>query len=359
MVRVIHYFEKKRFSFLLLIIATLVVNTSGCGYKSMPVPPEDMIPNPVVDLRYELSEKGVTLTWTYPTRTAAGHKLTEITSFDIYRAVVPLSSYCESCPIPFGNPMSFPGGILPEDEAKIAVYESTLLRPDHLYFFKIKSKIGWWAESTDSNIVSFVWSIPPRAPKSLQADAGDGIIELSWQPVVEKLDGRPLNQPVKYQVYKSLGGGAFVHVGEPISETTYTDNEVINGKRYFYKIQAMGVHERGMVGGGLTVDVTSVPVDLTPPKAPTGVHALRTAKSVKVFWDKVKTDDVKEYAIYRRAANDKKSKLIDRVNAPYTLFTDNKLPTDENCLYYAVSAVDKSAAANESSLSLEVKVCKQ
>ena len=360
MAKLTQYFKKKAPAFLFIpLTAVLLLNLAGCGYKSVPVPPEDMVPNPITDLRYELSEKGVRLSWTYPGRTVAGHKLTEVTSFDVYRAVVPISSYCKDCPIPFGSPINLPGGILPEDEPRIAVHESTLLRPDHLYFFKIKSKVGWWAESGDSNIISFVWSIPPKAPLGLEAVGGDGKVDLHWLAVSEKLDGQPLNQAVKYQIYRSLGGGAFVQLGQPTAKTSYRDEEVLNGKRYFYKIQAMGVHEQGMVGGGLSADVAVVPVDKTPPPVVSGVQALRTAKSVKVFWDKDQRGEVKEYVVYRRATSGKKAEPIARVNAPYTLYTDNQPPEDEKCLYYAVTAIDKSEAANESAPSAEVKACKQ
>ena len=33
----------------------------SCGYKDKPVPPQTVVPKPVTDLRYQLSEKGVSL----------------------------------------------------------------------------------------------------------------------------------------------------------------------------------------------------------------------------------------------------------------------------------------------------------
>ena len=55
---------------LCVLLAALLVG--GCGYKTMPVPPQEIVPTAITDLRYELDEKGVTLTWTYPAEDREG-----------------------------------------------------------------------------------------------------------------------------------------------------------------------------------------------------------------------------------------------------------------------------------------------
>lgn len=342
--------------FLSLIITTLlllVTGLTGCGYKTMPVPPEEIVPQPVTDLRYELNEKGVTLYWTFPAQTVRGEKLTDISSFDLYRAVVPADSYCDTCPIPFGEPINLPGGAISAGTPKQKTYSSTLLRPGHLYFFKVRSKAGWWAVSADSNIVSFMWNIPAKAPEQLTAVVTDGTITLEWTPVKNHIDGTDIQETVRYQVYRSQGAGPFAPLGELQDKVRFDDTQVINGRKYMYKVQAVTMYEKGQVGGGSSPAVSAIPVDRTAPAAPTGVKAIRTAAVVKVIWDPVEDNDLKGYRIYRRLESEKEPVKVGEVDVQYTLFSDGTPPDAENW-FYSVSSFDNGSPANESERSAEV-----
>lgn len=340
----------------LLALAVLLVILAGCGFKTMPVPPQQVVPRAITDLGYQLSERGVTLSWSYPIETVTGEDISEIDSFAIYRAVVPADSYCETCPIPFGQPIILPGGALPGEGRKTATYEATLLRPGNLYFFKVRSRAGWWAESADSNIVSFIWHIPAKAPEGLQAKVEDSRVVLKWEPVGQHLDGSPVTETIRYQVHRSLGGAPFAAVGEPVTGTTFTDTGVINGRKYFYRVQAVSVYDRGMVGGGLSESVAAVPVDRTPPAPPSDVNAIRIDRGVKVFWTPIREKDLQGYRIYRRLEGEQEPTRIGELNAPFSLFTDRNPPKGVNRWYYSVSSIDKSSPANESVRSPEVMV---
>ena len=137
------------------LLTGLLISLYGCGVKTMPVSPDQMVPRPITDLRYALDDSGVTLSWSYPTETVNGIELQEIAGFELSRAVLPLDEYCETCPVPYGDPIKIDGGILNEEGKRTASYNSTLLRPGHLYFFKVRSHSGWWSQSEDSNEVSF------------------------------------------------------------------------------------------------------------------------------------------------------------------------------------------------------------
>jgi len=328
----------------------------GCGVKTEPLPPQQVVPKPITDLRYELSEKGVTLTWSYPTETVNGTDLEEIDSFSLYRAVVPIDEYCETCPIPFGMPIEIPGGVIPDSGHKTARYESTLLRPGHIFFFKVRSGTGAWSRSADSNIVSFTWHTPPKAPQGLVAKAGDSKITLAWKPVTRLIDDTPLDVPVKYQVFRSRGGGEFVPLGEPVADTVFVDTKVTNGKKYFYQVQAVSIHPKNKVTGGKTEAVAAVPVDKTPPAPPLGVTAVKTARGIKIMWNGSTEKDLKGYRIYRRLPTDKKPQKIGEVDASTTTFTDTKVPPGEGVLIYSVSAFDKAHPPNESELARSVTI---
>jgi len=337
--------------------AAAVIALTGCGYKTMPVPPAEIVPQPVTDLQYELNEKGVTLIWTYPAKTVRGESLSEISSFDLYRAVVPADEYCDTCPVPFGEPISLPGGAVPAETPRQNTYTSTLLRPGHLYFFKVRSKAGWWAESADSNIISFMWNIPPMAPEEVEAETADGMVRLTWTPVTKYIDGSDIQEPVRYQIFRSSANGPFVPLEELQNQARFEDTDVVNGRKYRYRVKAVTMYEKGQVGGGSSKAVAAVPVDRKAPAVPTGVKAVRTASQVKVIWDPVGDEDVKGYRIYRRTADGGQPVQVGEVSIPYTLFTDEN-PPEADTWFYSVSSIDDSSPVNESERSPEVTVRK-
>lgn len=331
----------------------------GCGYKNPPVPPDTVVPVAVNDLRYSVDESGLTLNWSYPVKNVSGDDLTEIGSFELFRADVAVEDYCGTCPIPFGEPIEVDGGLTsdPEKGVRQASYKSALLRSGHKYFFKVRSRTSWWADSEDSNIVSFVWHVPAEAPAGLMAEAQDSLITLAWMPVTTMTDGKELgDMPVVYQVLRSENGSAFAPVGEPLDQTNFKDTRVINGKSYSYKVQSiMVVEDDSKVEGGISEAVAASPVDMTPPVVPAGVAAIASGDTIKVVWDKSSDQDVASYRIYRRTADQKKPQLIGEVKAIYTIFVDENVPAGKR-VYYSVTAVDSSKNANESILSREATV---
>jgi hypothetical protein len=339
-------------------LALLLLFLHGCGYKDKPIPPQQVVPKSITDLRYQLSDKGVTLYWSFPVETVTGRDVTEISSFDVYRAVVPADKYCADCPIPWGRPINIPGGAVPDEGKKTATYETTLLRPGNMYFFKVRSKAGWWAESDDSNVASFLWNIPAMAPEGLKAEVGDSRITLTWQPVTRHRDGTPVTEQVRYQVFRSEGGNAFQPLGKPIDQTSFVDTSVRNGRSYFYKVQALSVYEQAVVGGGESEAISASPVDRTPPSVPKGVHVIRSGAAIKVFWEPVADKDLAGYHVYRRLPGEKNAKPIGTVNTPNVMFTDKEAP-HAGRIYYSVASFDQQKPANESRRSAEVMILLQ
>lgn len=325
---------------------------SGCGYKTLPVPPETIVPKAVEDLRYTFNEKGVVLTWTYPSETIKGTDLTDISSFEVYRAVVAVDNYCPTCPIPFGEPVVLPGSMAGGEQRK-ASYESALLRSGEKYFFKVRSRTSWWAASADSNIVSFVWHMPAKAPEGVGVEAKDRSVQLRWLPPTLLMDGQPVDLPVQYQISRSADGKTYEEIGKPVQQTAYVDNNLRNGQQYFYRVQSLLEVEKNMVAGGMSEPVSAVPVDLAAPGVPAGVTVVSTGAGVKVFWEPVVAADLQGYHVYRRGAGQKKAERIGDVQAIYTIFEDKNVPASGGPYSYSVTSYDQMKPANESKPSAE------
>jgi hypothetical protein len=339
-----------------VFITTALFLTGGCGYKNPPVPPQSVVPKAIVDLIHTTDEKGMRLTWSYPVENIKGEVLEDISSFELYRAEIKLDEYCGGCPIPFGAPIEVSGGTVFDGKLRQkASYESSLLRSGYKYFFKVRSRTGWWATSEDSNIVTFVWFQPAAAPEELKAAAGDSEIVLSWQPVSRLSDGTALENPLKYQVLRSLNGKDYEKIGELQEQTGFTDKQVQNGQKYFYTVQSVMLYRDEQVNGAVSPEVAATAVDLTPPLPPAGVTAVQTGSGLKIFWDKSDEQDIGGYRIYRRPADQDQYTMIGRVAPEYNIFVDSGAD-DAVRYYYAVTAVDRATPPNESIKSREATV---
>jgi uncharacterized protein len=331
-----------------------ILLAGGCGFKNKPVPPDSVVPLAIDDLRYTVNDKGVQLSWSYPVKTIKGSTLDDISSFELFRAEVPLVDYCGNCPVPFTEPVKVDGGSpLDGQTRRKVVYDIDLLRSGHKYFFKVRSRTSWFADSGDSNIITFVWFEPAPATGKVTVTAGDRQVALAWQPVTLKTTSKGMT--VKYQVLRSLDGKDFTKVGDPQAATSYTDRQVNNGQKYFYSVQTLTDFQNELAQGGVSKEVATTPVDLTPPISPSGVTAVRTDGGIKVFWDRSDAADLAGYRVYRRASDQDSYEMLGKVEPKYTLFVDSKAREDVR-YYYAITAIDGATPANESSKSKEATI---
>ena len=333
----------------LLLVGVLAL--SGCGYKTDPVPPQTVVPKPIDDLRYSLDNKGAKLEWSYPLETISGKDITEISSFELYRAEMPVKDFCGSCPIPFGQPMQIAGGATGTEQRNSGEHFSGMLRSGNKYFFKIRSRTSWLAASNDSNIVSFVYYTPAAAPQGLRAVVGDRMVSLTWDEVTTLTDGSPADLPVMYQVMRGLDGKQYSPVGSPIKETSYVDTGVQSGKTYFYKVQSSMSFEGEKVDGSDSYKIAAKVVDLVPPEVVSGVTVIASSSNVRVFWDPSSTNDLAGYRIYRRTGGETSLTKVGEVEKSQTIFVDIQAAADTK-VYYSVTAYD--IEGNESKKSEEV-----
>lgn len=337
---------------LMFLAAALLGGVAGCGKKTRPVPPDTVLPAPISDLSYNLDEKGVELTWSYPRQTVQGDRLPyRIERFELLRAVIPIKDYCADCPVPFGPPIVITAKS--GDKGRVS-YQETLLRPNHRYVYRVRSKAGWFVSSDDSNTVSIVWDTPLLAPANFKIEETDKTLTLRWQPPAGLLDGTPVSDPIRYQVSRSTDGETFHEMpGDLIEGLTYTDRGLRNGKTYLYKVRAMRLHAGTLAAGMASHPLSAVPRDLTPPAPPQKVRIVATAEGVKIIWETVAEPDLAGFRIYRRSAQSSTRELIGEVGGAGLSFLDTKPPKGRGIWYYSVSAFDQARPANVSTYSIE------
>lgn len=331
----------------LVVGAAVLLLYAGCGKKTRPVPPGDVLPAPITDLAYELDEKGVTLTWTLPVRTVRGERLPyRIEKFEIERAVVAVKDYCEGCPVVFGEPVEITVPVAAKGQL---TYREALLRPKHRYFYRVRSKAGWLVSSEVSNTVSLLWETPPQAPETFRIKPGDRALTLIWQAPVGLLDGSVVSDPYRYQLYRSIDGETFAAFGEPLDVTQFVDKQVRNDERYYYKIRAIRLHDGTAAFGMASQSVSAMPRDLVPPAPPQQVTAIKAPEGVRIVWAAVPEADLAGFRIYRRVGQAKPAR-IGEAGANSLAFVDTAPPRGVAIWYYTVGAYDQ--AGNESTPSM-------
>ena len=335
-------------SFTAVTVILFITLLSGCGRKTALVPPQKLVPVRINDLRYVLTEYGVTLEWSYPTKMENGDELQAIESFEIYRAVLPEDEFCQGCPVQYEDPVEIDGGRLPAAKGtRTAVYTEGFLRNGYRYLYKIRARAGWWYPSGDSNVVSFVWAVPPKAPQSLRVEAGDSSVAISWDPVMENIEAKPLEHSVRYQIYRKRGNEDFAALGKPVQETKFIDAGLINAEHYSYKVHTLVAYGDTLQPGEASQVVSGVPQDLTPPPQPQHLVVVEVPDGVKLAWQAIQGTDLAGYRIYRREDESAVPELIAEVGPDQNQYIDQFMTTGRK-LFYTVTSFDAAQPVNES-----------
>ena len=139
---------ENRFSIKLLIAPILLcLCILGCGKKAMPTAPRQVPPQPVADLRVQLTGNQVGLTWSY-SKAFSGSE--PITGFGVYRASESVSESCDHCPFLFQRVADIPF-LEGRDGASVMTYRDTL-ESGYRYRYKVIC-YSKGLSSKDSNVV--------------------------------------------------------------------------------------------------------------------------------------------------------------------------------------------------------------
>ena len=132
-----------------LVIAAMLINLCilGCGRKEMPSAPRQVPPQPVTDLRVQLSGNQAELTWSFSKALSGSNP---ITGFGVFRAPESVSESCSGCPFLFQRVADIPF-LEVKDGASVMTYRDSLEKGYRYRYKVICYSTG--LSSKDSNVV--------------------------------------------------------------------------------------------------------------------------------------------------------------------------------------------------------------
>ncbi len=133
--------------FLRLFICFILLGGIACGKKGPPVPPKAIVPQSVKDLKGEVIQERIRLSWTIP----EGENL-----FRLFKAIEPFAEEpCPDCPVRFTE--KFDIDITDPKTVRIEGQQVTYwdsIEPGNRYVYKVIVISEDGVESGDSNTVS-------------------------------------------------------------------------------------------------------------------------------------------------------------------------------------------------------------
>ena len=348
----------------LLLLAAAAV---GCGRKLPPEAPLQVIPARVTPLRVAQQGSDVVLRFPYPSRTAQGAHLTNLTAVTVWREAIPAPPGAAP-PGPAEDPeqrrrdeklfvqRAEPLRVLSGTDLDAATFGSEVLVRDSLYPLAKDGRLGrvflrYGVTATRdrkkvsalSPLVTLLPLVPPAEPLGLSATVEEGRVCLDWLPPQAMLDGTKPARVAGYAVYRRLVEDA--EYDEPLTfvgkDPLAIDETVQPGRRYLYTVRAAPTAARPLVLGPPADEVLVDTADVFPPPAPEGLLVLREDAGSRLVWNPSLARDLAGYRVYGRDGGGAWRRLADGLTDPGYL--DAGAPAGRR---YAVTAVD--AAGNES-----------
>src|ERR1700722_974764 len=172
----------------------------------------------------------------------------------------------------------------------------------------------------------------PSTPSGLTASAANAQVNLTWNAS---------SSATAYYVKRSTTtGGPYTQIAAP-STTSYADNSVTNGTKYYYVVSAYNSY--GQSANSAEVSATPI-APATPPAAPTGLQATAGNGQVSLIW--MASAGATSYHVKRSTTS---GGPYTQVAAPATTSDADTGLTNGTTYYYVVSALNAAGESANSS----------
>ncbi len=205
-------------------------------------------------------------------------------------------------------------------------------------------------EGERSEIITWTPKGPPGSPLNLQAEAGAGYVNLTWEPTVN--DGGAT--VIRYVIFRGTSAADLDTLTSVTPSTRYTDEGVDGGVTYYYSVLA-----RNVIGDSELSD-QAFARPWWVPEAPRSFSATSKGTTASLLWQVPENDrgaPVYEYVIMRGTSREDLEELVRVGLNPF--YVDEGLERGQT-YHYCVAAVNKAGIGDRSLVdSIEVKMEKE
>lgn len=338
-----------------------VFSLFACGRRGVPLPPLTVVPEAISEIKTVVRNEGIFILWSPPEKNNDGSKLENLMGFKVLRSEIPPETTCNSCveifepvfDVLYTLPLESEGEM---EDGIVRVFDNNLKFNYH-YKYKVLSYTTTGYLSPDSDIVDITWDIAPSSPVNFTGESSDKFVHLKWSAPLTLVDGQPVLGLAGFNIYRSknsMSYSIFPLNKELVTNNYYIDSGLENNVKYFYVIRSIRKVNGTLIEGPTSDEIMLVPNDHIPPQPPRGLVAVPEKEGIILRWDAGVESDLYGYNIYRRQADEKRWKKLNRELMKATTFRDNGVKKGI-IYYYFVTAVDNSPASNESDPSRDVK----
>lgn len=336
-------------------VLMILAAVAACGKKTEPLTPDSPRPAAVTDVKVAVRDAVAYLSWPLPAKNVEGKNLSpaDIKGFRVYRAesgpLLKRRLYRQVAEISMANPAPA------EVRNGIVHWNDPGLQYGKVYVYRVRAystKGGVGGYSDEVRAAPLLSLAPPR---NLSAVGGDGVVKLTWDAVTTRSDGSVHQGFAGYLIFRGMEPGKYDDAPlnkEPAAAGAYEDAAVANGKRYYYRLRTVDSPVRPWQESLDSSEVTAMPMDKTPPEAPTGITVVPGIGRVFLTWNENRERDLAGYHVFRSLkAGGERERLTARPLNRST-YSDETVKQGAT-YYYSITAVD--ANGNESARSKEIK----
>ncbi|MBN1880420.1 hypothetical protein JW823_09950 [bacterium] len=237
-----------------------------------------------------------------------------------------------------------PGDFPPTPDA-----EAEGLLPGYNYSYTIAAIDMNGVTSIPSGPVEIPWIHIPAAPDNVSATVEPGRVQIQWTAPLVDCTGLPLEHLDGFEVYRAAGAAPekFIKIKsiKASSVTAATDETAAPDNIFLYKVCGW---IKPAISGEFCPAVSVDTTDRFPPPSPTQLSGAVQPSGVFLNWRPVTESGLAGYRIYRRPSTEAAFSLLNTENLIQTNTYIDSLPASGVTYSYRVTAVDGSAAANES-----------
>lgn len=189
---------------------------------------------PVTDLKLNLENKVIKLSWAKPLLDEAGKSITDIAGYNIYRKIEPeKSGEAQEANITTIEEEVF--NKINRSNVLLEYYEDKDTGTNGNYSYYVSAVISNQIESAPSQTVSIKVTdiFPPEIPANLVCFKARDHLFLTWKPALDKDFSH-------YRVYRRLSpDNEFQLAADKVTSTSYKDKDLKAGKTYFYVVTSV------------------------------------------------------------------------------------------------------------------------